>query len=809
MFMAPDDLPLSQAVELDFQLESAAQLASRLAALDPAPPHATSLAQTVAPSAQPYSDFEINVAGHQGATARRPCGNCGSSSHPSRAPACPAVGQRCKRCGRMNHFSRVCRSAPASASPRTRSSRPPSPTTIHSVGSSAKPFTWCTVELDGVCLPLLLDTAVSRSLLNESTVRRLFPRQTIRADAEELYGYGHAKIGMVGTTTFAVRYGSRALPAFTFQVSRQGTNLLGFYLFCALGLSIMDNVGATILTVATPWQQRWPSLFTGLGCLSAFNHRSSTRRCPRSSNLCVSCPVALRDDVTSELQKLLDAGIIEQVDASPWVPNLVVARKKSGSLRPCIDLRQVNKAVIPDKFPLPTVEELSAKFYGSTVFSKLDLRQGYLQVPLHPDSRNLTAFVTHMGVFRYTRMPFGLSSAPSCFQKIMATIFAAVPEVVVYLDDIVVHGETLASHDERLSRVLDILSSHNLTVNEEKCNFAASAIEFVGFRLTSDGLSPLHSNVDAVLRLPEPSCPAQLSSFLGMTAYYLRFLPHYSETTTPLHALLKKDVPWSWTPPCSAAVRRLKSQLTSPPVLAHFDLMSLTFVTCDASNAAVGAVLSQLQRGTERPVAFASRSLTPTERKYSVGERVALACVWACERWHMYLYGRHFTLRTDHQALTALLATTGSGHKPLRLYRWSERLQAYNFTTQFTPGKENVVADLLSRATPDPAPDTVPDPSEPELILMLHTPLQAAISLQELQEASAQDPVLAQLCTYIQEGWPVRVLEELAPFHRVKGELSCWNNVCVARGLRTVVPSTLKGTRPGHGARGPPRRGED
>ena len=532
------------------------------------------------------------------------------------------------------------------------------------------------MELDGVCLPLLLDTATSRSLLNESTVRRLFPRQTVRADAEELYGYGHAKIGMVGTTTFAVRYGSRALPAFTFQVSRHGTNLLGFDLFCALGFSIMDNVGATILTVATPWQQRWPSLFTGLGCLSAFNHQPLiNQEVPPVIQPLRRLPLALRDYVTSELQKLFDAGIIEQVDASPWVSNLVVARKKSGGLRPCIDLRQVNKAVIPDKFPLPTVEELSAKFYGSTVFSKLDLRQGYLQVPLHPDSRNLTAFVTHMGVFRYTRMPFGLSSAPSFFQKIMVTIFAAVPEVVVYLDDIVVHGETLASHDERLSRVLDILSSHNLTVNEEKCNCAASAIVFVGFRLTSDGLSPLHSNVDAVLCLPEPSCPAQLSSFLGMTAYYLRFLPHYSETTAPLRALLKKDVPWSWTPPCSAAVRRLKSQLTSPPVLAHFDLMSPTLVTCDASNTAVGAVLSQLQRGTERPVAFASRSLTPTEGKYSVGEREALACVWACERWHMYLYGRHFTLRTDHQALTALLATTGSGHKPLRLYRWSERLQ--------------------------------------------------------------------------------------------------------------------------------------
>ncbi|KAI3359429.1 hypothetical protein L3Q82_002936 [Scortum barcoo] len=158
----------------------------------------------------------------------------------------------------------------------------------------------------------------------------------------------------------------------------------------------------------------------------------------------------------------------------------------------------------------------------------------------------------------------------------------------------------------------------------------------------------------------------------------------------------------------------------------------------------------------------------------------------------MYLYGRHFTLRTDHQALTALLATTGSGHKPLRLYRWSERLQAYNFTTQFTPGRDNVVADLLSRATPCSALETAQDPQEPELILMLHTPLQGAVSLQELEAASAQDPVLTQLRTFIRGGWPTKVPEDLQPFCRVKAELSCWNDVCVARGLCTVIPSALR-----------------
>ncbi|KAJ8346671.1 hypothetical protein SKAU_G00280720 [Synaphobranchus kaupii] len=686
LLMSPDDLSLAKAVEIAFQIECAASLASQLAPSSPFPSQPMLLTQTVAPCTESQDSLEVNFAGRQGATARQTC----------------------------------------------------APTTIHSVSATSRPFKWCTVELDGVCLPLLLDTAASKSLLNVSTVRRLFPLRTFKADAEDLYGYGHNKIGMVGTITFSVRYGTKALPSFTFQVSRQGANLLGFDLFCALGFSVMDNTGSAILSVGhSPWQQRWPSLFNGLGCLTAFNHQPllSPEVRPVIQPL-RRLPLALRDDVTRRTAQALGGG------------HHRAARRLTMDFQP--------------------VEELSAKFYGSTLFTKLDLRQGYLQVPLHPDSRFLTAFVTHVGVFRYTRMPFGLSSAPSCFQKIMATIFAGIPGVVIYLDDIVVHGATPAVHDERLARVLDVLASHNLTLNGEKCIFAVPAIEFVGFRVTADGLSPLHSNVEAVLNLPEPSCPAQLASFLGMTAYYLRFLPQYSATTAPLRELLKKDATWAWAPACSAAVRQLKSQLTSPPVLAHFDLESPTFVTCDASNTSVGAVLSQLQQGVERPVAFASRSLTPAEQKYSVGEREALACVWACERWHVYLYGRHFTLRTDHQALTALLATSGSGHKPLRIYRWSERLQAYNFTTLFTPGRENVVADLLSRATPSPTPDPSPDTTEPELILMLHTPLQATVSLEDLQLASAQDCTLSQLRTYIREGWPSKVPEELVPFHTLR-----------------------------------------
>ena len=642
-------------------------------------------------------------------------------------------------------------------------------------------------------MPLILDTAAAASLLNLATYRKLFSRMPLGPPSTSLRGYANSAIEIVGTIDLPVRYGTIHLPSFPFHVAQRGTNLLGLDLFIALGFSLMDNSGTAIMQVFPTMHQQWPALFDGLGRLTAFTHRPLVDPAvtPVMQPL-RRLPLTFREGATAELSSLLEEGIIEPINAAPWISNLVVAQKKSGGLRVCVDLRQVNKAVIPDKYPLPTAEELTSLFHGSTVFTKLDLRQGYLQVPLHPASRDLTAFVTHAGVFRYTRMPFGLSSAPSCFQKVMSTILAGVPGTAVYLDDIVVHGPDQATHDARLHRVFVALTKHHLTLNGEKCLFSVPTVDFIGFRLSADGIAPLSSNVDAIQRIPEPTSITQVASFLGMTAYYLRFLPNYSQTTAPLRQLLKKEEPWAWSPQCSESFFMLKKQLTSPPVLAHFSLSSPTFITCDASTAAVGGVLSQLHDGTERPIAFASRALTPTEQRYSVGEREALACVWACERWHMYVYGRHFTIRTDHQALTTVLSTSGSGHKPLRLHRWAERLRQYHYDLIFTPGRENVVADLLSRSIAAPNPSVPSHDEEPALIQALYAPLQPVVTLEELNTESGRDPILSKLCTYIRNGWPSHIPEELKPFARVKDELSCWADTCVSRGLCTVVPNTLR-----------------
>ena len=499
--------------------------------------------------------------------------------------------------------------------------------------------------------------------------------------------------------------------------------------------------------------------------------------------------------MSNELKRLEEANIIEKINSSAWISNLVVARRKNKEIRLCIDLREVNKAIIPDKYPLPTMTEMAAEFHGSTVYTKLDLRRSYLQVPLEKHSRHLTAFITHDGVFQYCRVPYGLSSAPSCFQKIISDILQDIPGVMSLLDDIVVHASTQIEHDERLNQVMPCLAEQGLTLNVAKCDFSKQEIDFLGYRISASGLHPTTSNIEAIMKLPEPVNVKELASFLGTTNFYANFVPHYADIVEPLRKLLRKEHEWSWSTEQSDAYNRLKQCITSPPVLAHFDPNADTYVTTDASGVALGAQLSQVIDGVEPPVAFASKTLSETERKYSTGEREALACIYACEHWHIYLYGRHFTLRTDHQSLTTLLATSGSGHRPLRIYRWSDRLYQYNYDIQYTSKHNNHVADMLSRFGHGAVQIcTTGDLDEENQILEIMTePLNYVnLTMDELTRESERDPAIKQLRLFTQNGWPTNVPAELEPYARFREEFSVYNDYCVARGLRSVIPQSLQ-----------------
>ncbi|XP_042145272.1 uncharacterized protein LOC120848911 [Ixodes scapularis] len=521
----------------------------------------------------------------------------------------------------------------------------------------------------------------------------------------------------------------------------------------------------------------------GLGLLKNYSHKVKVRHTvPPVQSKLRRLPMTLRDRVSEEIFKLEREGVIERVEASEWVSPIVVVRKPDGNIRMCVDLRAPNQAVVIDSFPLPCINELLNSLRGAAIFSKLDLASAYHQVRLDPVSRDLTSFITHEGLFRFKRVCFGLASAPAAFQQLMSKILRDCPGVQFYLDDIIVYGSTLKEHDENLRRVLSRISQAGMKLNR-KGVFQVQELSFLGHHLSVKGLAPLSSKVDAVLNFATPSDAVKLRAFLGLVEYYSKFIPHCSTIVEPMRRLLRKGVRFNWSPEVEASFQKVKTSIQEAPILAMFDPTLPIVVATDASQYGLGAVLQQQYGSQLRPVAFASRSLTDAERRYSTGEKEALACLWACEKWHVYLWGRSFVIRTDHQALVTLLSNKGSGIRPLRITRWSSRLLNYNFKMEFQKGATNVVADAFSRL---PVSDTEEGMRfDEEVVSVVMVPL----SKGGFQQATANDIVLPSVIRYTTSVWPEdsKTNPDLRPYYHVRDQLSLYDGI-LYKGEKLVVP---------------------
>ena len=443
---------------------------------------------------------------------------------------------------------------------------------------------------------------------------------------------------------------------------------------------------------------------------------------------------------------------------SSWISPVVITRRKNGKIHLCLDLRQVNKRIIPVRYPLPNIETLLASIHSTTYITKLDLNAAYHQLLLHPETRELTTFVLPSGVYRFRKAPYGLADLPGSFQRMMDVILAGAPGCLSYLDDIIVWGNTSDEHHHNLRAVLTCLVSHGITLNADKCEYKLPQIEWLGVTISVSGVAMTDVNIRALKDLKEPTSPAELQSVLGTMQYYAKFIPDFASLVAPLRELLRNPTPatYQWSIAHASSFQAVKDHLVT--VIAFYRPEAPTFVTCDASKSGLGAVLSQLQGdGTTRPVAFASRGLSAAEQKYSIGELEALACIYAVERWDRYLQGKSFTLFTDHISLVTLLQQPeGSTTRSLRLSRWAARLLRYNFTVQFTKGKKNVVADTLSRMPVD-APSTADIEEEAAIYSILQSELQEPpLTADALAAATVADSVLGQVLQYIQSGWPTR-----------------------------------------------------
>ncbi|CAM5171660.1 unnamed protein product [Natator depressus] len=293
-------------------------------------------------------------------------------------------------------------------------------------------------------------------------------------------------------------------------------------------------------------------------------------------------PFSVREAVSEELRKLVQEDIIEEINSSEWVSPIVVT-KKGGGICLCVDLREPNKAIVIDSHPLPHIQEVFAELHGAKMFSTLDLQSAYHQVMLHEDSRDLTAFITHEGLFRFKRVPCGLASAPSAFQKMMSLILKNQHGVQCYLDDIIVFGNTSEENDNNLQSVLNCISKAGLKLNRSKCKFRQTELSFLGHTISQAGLKPDPTHILAISNAPPPTDLPTLRSFLGLTSWYAKFIPNYASVIEPLRELLWGSSTLVWTTAAQASFETVKNLIVYSPVLALFSPALPTIVTTDAS----------------------------------------------------------------------------------------------------------------------------------------------------------------------------------------------------------------------------------
>ena len=723
------------------------------------------------------------------------CLSCGRTGHLSRDTSCTARGRKCHRCGMSGHFAVMC---PDRAKP-VRSVEPA--VEVLSVASADCPL-WKRVKFGGTWLRMLVDTGAAVSIIPRDLYVTDLQHVPLQKTGVALQAYGGARLDVAGVLTSEAETEEGHSCKGMLYVVDGATPLLGRDLQKGLCISVVH--GSTVCTVARPSDHdscllpdRQVDTIDGdtqvLPAITGFVHRVKVKPDvePVQQRL-RPLPYALREEVKVHLAALEKQGIIEKVTgSSPWISPIVVTRKRNGKIRMCIDLKRVNEAVIANGHPLPHMQEMLDNLSGAKFFSCLDMSQAFHQLELHDDSKDLTAFVTHEGVWRFKRCPYGLKSLPQCFQRMMEIILRGMSGTQVYMDDVIVSGRSREEHDQRLEAVQQRLRGYHVTLNREKCRVGLTSVEFLGFTIGENGISVSQERVSALRDMKSPTTPKELHTALGMFGFYSQFVAGYSTRVEELRRALRKDAPpFQWTPGMDAAFCDVRDAILKSQALSMFDPELPTVVTTDASNVGLGAVLSQVDPDLgERVVAFASSTLNPAQRRYSVSEKEALAIVWSVRRWHRYLWGRQFTLRTDHQALITLMSASGIGRAGMRISRWAARLMEYDYTVEYVKGVVNP-ADALSRL---PVEEEVEE-EEPLTVAVIaeHLP---AVTREELLTASAGDEELQQLREQLQKPWPRRMQlcqPAVRPFFRCREELTVVGNVILRGSAKVVVPAKLR-----------------
>ena len=406
-------------------------------------------------------------------------------------------------------------------------------------------------------------------------------------------------------------------------------------------------------------------------------------------------PFMQQQEIDSQVKKMLEQGVISPSD-SPWASPVVLVQKKDGSKRFCVDYRKLNEATVKDAYPLPRIDESLEALGGAQWFSTLDLASGYWQVGLTERAKKKSAFVVRGGLYEFNVMPFGLCNAPATFERLMERVLSGLQWeiLMLYLDDVIVYAGTVKEEIDRLRVVFQRLRGANLKLKPSKCSLFQRSVKYLGHVVSNKGVHTDPDKIAVVAEWPVPVNIEEVRSFVGLASYYRKFVKGFAEIAKPLHQLTGKNVKFAWSPEAEQAFQELKSRLIAAPILAYPMPEGDFVLDTDASQHAMGAVLQQVQDGETKVIGYASKTFSKEQRNYCVTRKELCAVITYVKHFRPYLYGRKFTIRTDHGSLVWL---TNFKEPEGQLARWIEVLQQYDYRIIHRPGRNHRNADSLSR----------------------------------------------------------------------------------------------------------------
>ena len=749
------------------------------------------------------------------------CQHCGGEGHnPNR---CWFKDQQCYKCGKRGHMQAVCKAKPKQKTGKANRK------TLHNVdgnsgsdsederlfalktgqksahATTADPITK-ELQIEGSLVKMEVDTGSSLSVMQYQQYCKLFPHVPLQRSNVRFKMYNQSRTYAKGVAQVEVEHRNKfyVLPLYIIDVASANYPLLGrdwlqmltpdTYTELCINQISDDRSPAKALSAI---MREYSEVFSDeMGTLKGMKaHLTVSPEAKPKFMKARPVPFAKRPQVEEKLQLLEKAAIIEKVKYSKWACPIVTPPKKDGGLRICGDFKTtVNPVLEADKYPLPRIEEIFANLSGGVKFSKIDLRQAYLQMEVDENSQEYLTINTHLGLYRYKRLAYGIKTAPSIWQRAMDQVLSGLPMTQCYLDDIIVTGKSDQEHLKNLTKVLARLQEYGLKVNKEKCTFFKDAVTYLGHVIDARGLHKLQDKVEAVVSAPAPENIQQLKAWLGLVQYYHKFLPNLSSRLKPLHELLEKGRKWYWSSRQQKAFNSLKQEMSADTVLTHYNPEMPLYIACDASPYGIAAVLSHVIGNEERPIAFASRTLTKAEQNYAQIEREGLGIVWGLTKFHQYLEGRHFTIITDNQPLSAIFNPRKGIpiNSAARITRWAVFLSGFDYDIKLRKTQEHGNVDALSRL---PLPMTE-KPSDTDAVgLFFNKQIsELPVSTRDIREYTRRDSQLAQILQFLKHGWPrsSSSYPELQNYFTHKDELTLHDG-CIMWGERVVIPRKLRG----------------